>query len=213
MLHAACNANLIKGFRPSRGAEEISHLQFPVDTLLFCDANETQICNIKAILMCFEAVSGLRVNFFQSEMIGVRVDEDRLAILADLFGCRAGSLPSSYLGLPLCHSSASKSMSQPVLERIERKLTLWKANYLSLGGRITLIIAALANLPIYVLERIERKLSLWKANYLSLGGRITLIKVALANLPIYYMFIDQIERLQWNFLWNGKEKNKFHLVK
>ena len=67
----------------------------------------------------------------------------------------------------------------------------------------------------------EKNLSLWKANYPSLGGKITLIKAALANLPIYFLsmfkfpeeIINQIEKLQRNFLWNGKEKNKFHLIK
>lgn len=143
MLHAASNSKLMKGFRPSHGAEEISHLQFADDTLLFCDANETQICNIKAILLCFEAVSGLRVNFFKSEMIGVRVNEDRLAMFADLFGCKVGSL---------CLGLASKSLWQPILERMEKKLSLWKANYLSLGGKITLIKAALTNLPTYFMS-------------------------------------------------------------
>lgn len=40
-------------------------------TLLFYDANEMQLLNIKEIVLCFEAVSGLRINFFKSEMIGV----------------------------------------------------------------------------------------------------------------------------------------------
>ena len=108
MLHTASNANLIKGFRPSNGAQEISRLQFADDTLFFCDANETQILNIKVIIFCFEAVSGLRINFFKSETIGVRVNENRLAMLADIFGCKVGSLPFSYLGLPLCHGTPTK---------------------------------------------------------------------------------------------------------
>lgn len=89
----ASNANLIKGFRPSNGAQEISRLQFADDTLFFCDANEMQILNIKVILLCFSAVSGLRINFLKSGMIGVRVNEDRLAMLTDIFGCKVGSPP------------------------------------------------------------------------------------------------------------------------
>ncbi|XXG53084.1 hypothetical protein AAC387_Pa03g1242 [Persea americana] len=100
MLQAANNANLIKGFCPSNDDRVISHLQIAEDTLLFYDANEFQLRNVKAILLCFQAVSGLRVNFFLSEMIGVRVEDSHLASLADIFCCKAGSLPSSYLGLP-----------------------------------------------------------------------------------------------------------------
>ena len=90
-------------------------------------------------------MSGLRLNF-KSAIIGVRVNEDRLAMFADLFGCKVGSL---------CLGLASKSLWQPILERMEKKLSLWKANYLSLGGKITLIKAALANLPIYFMSLLK----------------------------------------------------------
>lgn len=36
--------------------------------------------------------------------------------LAEIMGCKVGRLPSSYLGLPLCHGSVSKSLWDPVLE-------------------------------------------------------------------------------------------------
>lgn len=106
-------------------------------------------------------------------------------MLADIFECKAGSFPSTYLGLSLCHGTPTKSLWYLVIERMEKKLSLWKANYLSLGGIITLIKAALANLPIYLMS--------------------------LSKCP--REIINQIEKLQWNFLWNGKEKNKFHLIK
>lgn len=43
------------------------HLQFTDDTLIFCEAEEDQIKNIKAILPCFKVVSGLKINFLKSE--------------------------------------------------------------------------------------------------------------------------------------------------
>ena len=72
-----------------------------------------------------------------------------------------------------------------------------------------------------MVERVEKELSVLKASYLSLGGRLTLIKSVLANLPMYYLswlrclisVINQIEKLQWDFLWHGRnEEKKFHLV-
>lgn len=48
-------------------------------------------------------------------------------------------MPTSYLGLPLCSGHANKVVWNPVVERVERKLSSWTANYLSIGGRITLI--------------------------------------------------------------------------
>ena len=91
------------------------------------------------MILCFEAVSGLKINFFRREIIGVRVHEHHLCQFAGILGCKAGTLPSSYLGLPLCIGTPSKSLWSPVMERLEKRLASWKANYLSLGGRITLI--------------------------------------------------------------------------
>eukprot|EP00268_Persea_americana_P046828 TRINITY_DN48445_c0_g1_i1.p1 TRINITY_DN48445_c0_g1~~TRINITY_DN48445_c0_g1_i1.p1 ORF type:complete len:114 (-),score=18.34 TRINITY_DN48445_c0_g1_i1:96-437(-) len=108
-------------------AREITQLQFVDDAILFCEAEEEQLRNIKVILLCFEAVSSLRVNFFKSELIGIRVDESHLQNLTDLIGYKAGALPSTYLGLPLCYGAASKSLWMPVLERLEKK-TLFVEN-------------------------------------------------------------------------------------
>lgn len=77
--------------------------------------------------------------------MGIKVPKDRFARLADILGCKASALPSSYLGLPICIGAVSASLWNTVLERLEKKLSLWEANYLSFGGRITLIKAALAN--------------------------------------------------------------------
>lgn len=41
------------------------------------------------------------------------------------------------------------SFGSPVIERCQNKLATWKATFLSFGGHITLIKAALSNLPIY----------------------------------------------------------------
>ncbi|EOY19766.1 Uncharacterized protein TCM_045102 [Theobroma cacao] len=69
----------------------------------------------------------------------------------DLFK-NVGKLPSTYLGLPLGASLSSKAIWQPVLERCKAKLAGWKANILSIGGRISLIKAVLSNLPIYFMS-------------------------------------------------------------
>lgn len=65
----------------------ISHLQFADDTLIFFEANEVQVKNVKAILLCFEVVSSWKINFFKSQLIGIRVEDQAISKLADVFGC------------------------------------------------------------------------------------------------------------------------------
>ena len=42
--------------------------------------------------------------------------------LAKILGCRVGSLPMTYLGMPLGASHKAPSIRNPILEKIERKL-------------------------------------------------------------------------------------------
>jgi hypothetical protein len=78
----------------------VSHLLFADDTLVFCGANASQIRHIGALLVCFEAVVGLKVNLSKSALVlvGSWGEVDRLA---GLLGCGTGDLPLKYLGLPL----------------------------------------------------------------------------------------------------------------
>lgn len=143
MIGAAEKAGLIVGFKAAAKAPIISHLQFADDMLIFCGAEEDQVRSIKAMLLCFEAVSGLTINFYKSELIGMRVEERCLQHFAGILGCKTGSFPVSYLGLPLCMGHMNRAIWNLVVERMEKRLSTWAANYLSFGGRITLIRSSL----------------------------------------------------------------------
>ena len=47
------------------------HLLFVDDTILFCDANDEQILYVRMLLLCFQAVTGLKVNALKSEMVPI----------------------------------------------------------------------------------------------------------------------------------------------
>ena len=96
-------------------------------------------------------VTGLKVNVHKCEMVPIG-EVDDVHALADILGCRVGSLPMSYLGMPLGASHNSLSIWNPILEKIERKLAGWKKLYLSKGGRLMLLKSTLSSLPIYFLS-------------------------------------------------------------
>ena len=54
-------------------------------------------------------------------------------------GYKQGTLPMKYLGLPLGAKFKDKTIWNPILEKMERRLARWKLLYLSKGGRVTLI--------------------------------------------------------------------------
>jgi hypothetical protein len=47
----------------------VSHLLFANDTILFYDANVDQLLHFKMVLICFEVVISLKVNFSMSEIV------------------------------------------------------------------------------------------------------------------------------------------------
>jgi hypothetical protein len=100
MLDAFTSRGLISGFSVGSSEQDrvnVSHLLFADDTLIFYEANASQIRHIGALLVCFEAVAGLKVNLSKSALIPVGSLED-MGRLARLLGCGSGDLPLKYFG-------------------------------------------------------------------------------------------------------------------
>ena len=57
-----------------------------------------------------------------------------------------------YLGTLLGTPYKTASVWNPILERMEKKLSGWKHLYLSKGGRLTLVKSTLSSLPTYYLS-------------------------------------------------------------
>ena len=103
MVKASIDHSLFLGFTVgARWSEQvhISHLVFADDTLIFCEAFLDQVQAIGDLLVCFELVSGLKVNLAKSVIVPVG-DVNNIGALAKDLGCEVGFLPIPYLGLPL----------------------------------------------------------------------------------------------------------------
>ena len=163
----------------------ISYLLHADDTILFCGVNQDQMRYLSWLLMWFEAISGLRINLNKSEIIPVGRITD-VDVLALELGCKVRPLPSSYLGHPLGAPHNSIAVWDGFEERLTKKLTLWKRQYISKGGRLTLIRSTLSCLPVYLMS--------------------------LFRLPIRVGL--RLEQIQRDFLWGGGNVDKKrHLVK
>ncbi|XP_042954523.1 uncharacterized protein LOC122290914 [Carya illinoinensis] len=99
----------------------ISHLLFANDTLLFCEANVGHIQSLKAILLCFEAVSSLKINLAETEMVAVG-EVRNIRGLANILGCAVSLLLLKYLGLSLGATFKAKAIWEEVMEKLENRL-------------------------------------------------------------------------------------------
>ncbi|RVW15967.1 mRNA-capping enzyme [Vitis vinifera] len=96
---------------------QVSHLPFADDTLVFCEDSREQMAFLSWLLMWFEAIFGLSINLNKSEILPVGRVEN-VEVLASELGCKVGSLPSTYLGLPLGAPHKSVAVWDGVEERM-----------------------------------------------------------------------------------------------
>lgn len=101
LVEQARIVGIVSGFCKLVNGSTITHLQFDDDTLFFCEPNKKEVLSYKAILTCFELVSGLKINIGKSTMIGIEMARGRLKEFADEIGCGIGKIPFIYLGLPV----------------------------------------------------------------------------------------------------------------
>lgn len=85
----------------------------------------------------------------------MNLEEEEINSLSQIFGCKQSNLPIIYLGVPLHHSKLRKEDLQPVIDKVIKRVAGWRGRLLSYGGRIILIRACLASIPIYLLSFIK----------------------------------------------------------
>ncbi|GAU44264.1 hypothetical protein TSUD_400110 [Trifolium subterraneum] len=121
----------------------ISHLQFADDTLLIGEKSWVNVRALKAVLLLFENILGLRVNFHKSLLCGININRSWLLEAASVMCCKYGQLPFLYLGLPI-GGDPRKLNWYPLVVRIRNRLSGWKCKNLSIGGRLILLKSVLS---------------------------------------------------------------------
>lgn len=97
-----------------------------------------------------------------------------------------GEIPTTYLGMSLGVKNKLIGIWNTVVEKCTRRLTNWKSQYLSRGGRLTLVNSVLDTLPFYLISIFPTPASVSK----------------------------RIDALRRNFFWQGnKGKKIYHLIK
>ncbi|GAU49411.1 hypothetical protein TSUD_407260 [Trifolium subterraneum] len=155
--------NLFTGYSVGTQAPvSISHLQFADDTLLMGAKSWANVRALRAALVLFELMSGLKVNFNKSMLVGVNISESWLNEAASALHCNVGKIPFLYLGLSIGGDPRRLSFWEPVLSRIKKRLSGWKSRFLSFGGRLILLKSVLTSLPVYALSFFKAPSGVWR---------------------------------------------------
>jgi hypothetical protein len=127
------------------------------------------------MLQNFATSTGLHVNYRKSQMYPINVTSERMTELAAAFGCEVGSMPFTYLGLPMGTTKPRIEDLTPMMDRVERRLSPC-STWLSYSGRLEMINSTITPITTYtmctvklpkgVIENIDRirKQCLWRGN-------------------------------------------------
>jgi hypothetical protein len=178
LITRAVSLGFFKPFVIKNTEVSISHLQYADDTLFIGEACVENLWCVKAILRWFELMSGIKVNFAKSRLMGVNIEDSFMSIAAKFLNCKLGKLPFTYLGLPVCANPRREATWEPMIEVLNKRLNSWKNRFVSLGGRVILINSVLAAIPIFFLSFMKMPTKVWK----------------------------RIVSIQRNFLWGGANK-------
>jgi hypothetical protein len=128
-------------------------------------ADEIQLQYLESQLSDFAISTGLKVNFHKSFIISMNVSYAKMSTLEAILGCQIGSMPFTYLGLPMGSANPKFHDLTPIMDRIERRLAAC-SSLLSYSGRLQMVNSVVTpsalydmctiKLPIGVIENIDR---------------------------------------------------------
>ncbi|KAG8369646.1 hypothetical protein BUALT_Bualt14G0035300 [Buddleja alternifolia] len=136
-----------------QGGPRFSHIFFADDLILMARATRKNLSTVKTILKGFCDASGLMVNRGKSKVFFAKCTKrrDKRRIAMELgFGCTENL--GKYLGVPITHGRASPGTYRSLIDRVQSRLSSWKAKLLNFAGRLTLVKSVMAALPIHTMQ-------------------------------------------------------------
>ncbi|GKC35381.1 RNA-directed DNA polymerase, eukaryota [Tanacetum coccineum] len=141
-------AGIFKGVKISNSVT-ISHLFYADDAVFVGEWSNSNLSSIMNVLHCFSLASGLKINVHKSQLLGVGVSFDIIEAAAYSLGCSVMKTPFKYLGVPVGGNMSSIKAWDDIIRKIKSRLSKWKVNTLSIGGRLTLLKSVLGSTPCY----------------------------------------------------------------
>jgi len=153
MMNSVVENNLFTAYGVgTSNSVKVSHLQFADDTLLLGAKSWAYVRSLMAVLTLFADMSGLKVNFNKSLLVGINIGDSWMTEAASLLNCKVGKIPFLYLGLSIGGDPRRLGFWEPVVSNIKSRLAVWQSRFLSFGGRLIHLKSVLASLHVYALS-------------------------------------------------------------
>lgn len=186
LIHHEVAAGRWKPLPLSKRGPNLSHLFFADDLVLFGQASDMQMEEMKRIMSYFCGVSGHKISLSKSKMfVSKNVHASRAIRYSHMVGIGLTPDLGKYLGVPILHGRMVKRNFNPLIVRVRGKLASWKGKFLNMAGRTVLIKSVLSSIPYYQMQ----------------------------TLLIPKGILKELEKISRDFLWNqSAEDRKMHML-
>jgi len=152
-------------------------VQYDDDTLLILPGDARTFFNHKCLLRSFSDSSGLHVNFGKSFLVPINLTDEKAIHLARTFGCSIGTMPFTYLGLPLGTTKPTMQEFTLLLTKIEKRLC-GVSKHRSYDGRLILVNSVFSALPTFYMcslkipPQVIKQIDIYRKHFLWSKGDI-----------------------------------------
>lgn len=174
----------IKLISGSRNTQIPSHCFYADDIMIYCRENLESLQALQNLFTRYANCAGQVISARKSTIFAGGITQGRMQHIIDLLGFEVGTLPFTYLGVPIFKGRPKVSYLQPIADRVKEKLATWKASLLSIGRRAQLIKSV-------VFSMLTHSMSVY-------SWPVSLLKT--------------IEKWIRNFLWSGEISKKKHVT-
>jgi hypothetical protein len=151
LLDAAAHAGHLRGVVPHLIQGGVTHLQYANDTILLLDLDDSSIANLKFILIAFEILSGLKINYLKSEVIVMGALPSEQARVAQALNCKEGKFPFTYLGFPMFDRALTMVDCEGFIGSVGHRVDPWQGRFMSSAACLTLINFSLLTLTTFTM--------------------------------------------------------------
>jgi hypothetical protein len=109
----------------------VTHLQYADDTILLLELDDNSLTNLKFLLIAFEILSGLKINFLKSEVIVMGASQEEQARVANVLNCKQGAFPFTYLGFPMADRPLTMVEWEGLVGKVGHRVDPWQGRFMS----------------------------------------------------------------------------------
>lgn len=123
LIDTKCREGSWKGIKISKDSDELTHLFFADDLLIFGKANISNSKAIMEVLNEFCVLSGKTINLHKSKLlISSNVPRNRARRLSITCGIGLTNDLGTYIEVPLLHKRANKDHFKRIIEKVQSRL-------------------------------------------------------------------------------------------